>query len=67
MGELFFLLYITKAGEKRVVWRKSGHLGAHAREMTGGGRWGQKAGVSPPKSGDLTCMPLSQTNRMADN
>ena len=45
MGELFFLLYITKAGEKREVWRKSGHLGAHAREMTGGGRWGQKAGV----------------------
>ena len=52
LRELSFLLYeentcfevfdITKAGD----WWKSVDLGAHAREMIGGGRWGEKTVVS---------------------
>ena len=56
VGKITFLLQeenncfkvfdITKAGEKREVQWKSVDLVAHAREMIGGGTWGQKAGVS---------------------
>ena len=38
----FEVFDITKAGD----WWKSVDLGAHAREMIGGGRWGEKARVS---------------------